>query len=246
MFQCIALHSFSKHLRKVLVTMAPGWEKEVLPWGVTQRPVKSVNQTWVPLVPPAVIEAWHNFAGEQAGPSSLRFCLVTNYFCPFDMQLEGTDPCKWEGAWAIRGIIQLVPGRESRTLSLGGNRTFIMGCTRALKLQRRWIQPAMKRTQFPFCLPFFSCLSPPKQQISYVGEMPVIFGDIWWRSSFGVGVSGMLSYSLTVTCTTAGRDCRNWEVAVIHHVKPRCQWGDGSRKMKWRKRTGLFFYTNMA
>lgn len=37
-----ALYSPLKHLSKVLVTMAPRWEREVLLFGVTQRPEKTV------------------------------------------------------------------------------------------------------------------------------------------------------------------------------------------------------------
>lgn len=41
-----------------------------------------------------------------------------------------------------------------------------------------------------------------------------------------MGISGVLSYSLTVTCTTAIKlegDCRNWEVALSILVEPGCQ-----------------------
>lgn len=82
---------------------------------------------------------------------------MPNYFGPFDMELEGTDPSKAEGCTGCQKH-QSVPGGDLGTLSLRGNKAPIMDGTRVVKPQRRWIQPNMERTQLPFCLPFFSHL----------------------------------------------------------------------------------------
>lgn len=92
---------------------------------------------------------------------------MPNYFGPFAMEMEGTDPCKAEGAsvgdrWGLRGLNPQSNKTPSWTV------------------QKRWMQPGIERRRLHLVSALQPSLSPLQHWISCIAEMPRTF---WEESS---------------------------------------------------------------